>query len=554
MSAPSDRAARPNTGRRRLFGAPTRVAAPVAALVIAQLALFPGQAHAATAVTASGSQLLVNAQAGKSNRISVSLVNATFTVTDTGDTLTPGVGCTAVDANTVQCSAAGIGLITVNAGDGDDSVLSQAPFRTVVNAGPGDDRIGTGIADDRLDGGDGNDNLSGGIGPDTLLGRAGNDNLLGGTDRDTLDGGTGTDRIAGNEGLDIVTYASHSVAVSVDPDDVADDGAPGEGDNVLSDIEEIIGGPGGDTLTGTGGQNRIVGGDGSDTINGLGGIDNIFGGNGADTMSGGDGNDNLDGQAGGDTFLGGAGDDEAFYTDRSVRVTVDLDGVADDGESGEGDNVGTDMEDISSGAGNDTLIGNAASNRIDGGPGIDTVLGLAGNDDLFGGDDNDKLDGGLDDDTLSGNNGDDTLAGGLGHDLLFGNSGRDFLSGSTGTFGGGNDGPDSLFGGFDADTAEYLDHGGLAVTVDLDGVADDGAPGEGDNVDDDIENINGSLAGDTLIGNDQDNVLSGGPGDDTLIGLGGNDTLGCGQGTNDLGSGGAGIDTADGCESVVLVP
>jgi Ca2+-binding RTX toxin-like protein len=82
-----------------------------------------------------------------------------------------------------------------------------------------------------------------------------------------------------------------------------------------------------------------------------------------------------------------------------------------------------------------------------------------------------------------------------------------------------------------------------------------------DNVQTDIENINGTFGADVLIGNDMPNGLFG-RGDDVLIALGGDDVL-FGEGGNDTLNCGAGIDTANGgpdtdsaiaCESITEIP
>ena len=55
------------------------------------------------------------------------------------------------------------------------------------------------------------------------------------------------------------------------------------------------------------------------------------------------------------------------YASRTAAVTVSLDGTANDGESGENDNVGADVESITGGKGNDTLTGNDLANQLSGG-------------------------------------------------------------------------------------------------------------------------------------------------------------------------------------------
>src|SRR3954452_23878806 len=85
----------------------------------------------------------------------------------------------------------------------------------------------------------------------------------------------------------------------------------------------------------------VVGGDGADTING---------GDGNDALSGGDGDDTLNGGAGADSVSGGDGIDRAFVTTDGAAVSVSLDGVANDGAPGEGDNVQPDVENVGAGA------------------------------------------------------------------------------------------------------------------------------------------------------------------------------------------------------------
>jgi len=83
-------------------------------------------------------------------------------------------------------------------------------------------------------------------------------------------------------------------------------------------------------------------------------------------------------------------------------------------------------------AGNHTLIGNSADNKMGGADGNDTVQGGAGNDTLFGYGGNDRLEGGDGNDKLNGGDGNDSLLGGAGDDTLSGGSGNDTLDGGTG--------------------------------------------------------------------------------------------------------------------------
>jgi hypothetical protein len=66
-------------------------------------------------------------------------------------------------------------------------------------------------------------------------------------------------------------------------------------------------------------------------------------------------------------------------------VTVRLDGLPNDGEENERDNVGRDVEIVHGGTVGDTLFGDGDANRLGGGPGEDLVTGNAGGDILEGG-------------------------------------------------------------------------------------------------------------------------------------------------------------------------
>jgi Ca2+-binding RTX toxin-like protein len=118
----------------------------------------------------------------------------------------------------------------------------------------------------------------------------------------------------------------------------------------------------------------------------------------------------------------------------------------------------------------------------------------------------------------------------------------------------GGDGDDALLdareatnlldGGPGTDTADYKYGHNAGVMVTLDGLANDGGPGENDLVRN-CENIQGSNDADTLVGNDGPNRIDGYYGDDVIIAGGGNDTLVGGYGHDRL-DGGLGNDALDG--------
>ena len=147
----------------------------------------------------------------------------------------------------------------------------------------------------------------------------------------------------------------------------------------------VEGGGGGDRIEGGSGNDTLSGGDGSDTLDGWSGDDLLLGGNGDDLLIGGFGHDLLIGGLGADTTHGGSGTDTVSYESHSVGVTVDLDGqAADDGAPGEGDTIGSTVENLTGSPESDWLSGNGATNVMVGAGGDDTVVGGPGSDRLYG--------------------------------------------------------------------------------------------------------------------------------------------------------------------------
>jgi Ca2+-binding RTX toxin-like protein len=124
---------------------------------------------------------------------------------------------------------------------------------------------------------------------------------------------------------------------------------------------------------------------------------------------------------GNDVLDGGPGDDSADY----VRLGADplsltLDDAANDGAAGETDNL-LALENLFSGSGNDTIVGNASANEIEAGFGNDLVAGQGGNDILSGDRGQLAVTRGI----LQTGPTDDTLIGGTGRDALRCNAGTD---------------------------------------------------------------------------------------------------------------------------------
>ncbi|KAA1421396.1 hypothetical protein F0U44_03605 [Nocardioides humilatus] len=292
------------------------------------------------------------------------------------------------------------------------------------------------------------------------------------------------------------------------------------------------------------------------TITGTSGDDTLVGTPGPDVIAGLAGDDTLQGFDGADVFCGGPGTDTVTYADHELDVTANLgggagdDGSAEDGPLGARDSIAKDVENLVGGLSNDDLTGSSVFNNLTGGPGDDHLSGGADGDNLLGGSGDDVLIGGDGGEALLGGSGDDVLIGGDGNEFLIaGESGDDILRGGDGVDAlTGNAGDDELYGGDHGDFLEggldsdVIDGGPGVDTTSYDGrvsgvvasigggVGDDGSKqdgptGERDTIANNVENLIGGLANDTLTGNADDNQLTGGLGADTLLGLGGTDLL-----------------------------
>jgi Bacterial Ig domain/Cadherin domain/RTX calcium-binding nonapeptide repeat (4 copies)/Right handed beta helix region len=159
------------------------------------------------------------------------------------------------------------------------------------------------------------------------------------------------------------------------------------GDDVICALggDDVVRGRGGDdTLFGSMGNDRLEGGPGDDLLKGHWGTDRLSGGRGNDVLHGG-------GNA--DVLSGGAGMDLADYGTRFRPVHVSIGRRANDGVTGEDDEVRGDVEDVRGGSADDTFVGDGGPNRLYGRGGDDELKGGRGNDRLWGGAGVDRLDG-----------------------------------------------------------------------------------------------------------------------------------------------------------------
>ena len=335
-------------------------------------------------------------------------------------------------------------------------------------------------------------------------------------------------------------------------------------------------------IFGTSGNDRLVGTDGDDNLYGRGGDDDLYGGGGDDALYGAEGDDTLDGGAGNDVLhpgdnefgydvvYGSTGNDTIIYSGSSenayqeleysglgngIRVTIDSSGnraTVDKGSAGTDTIVdinnpltgwglglySTSSDDVfdleladgrwiqvRGRAGDDTFnISGDGSVRIDyrradHGIDVDLQAGRANDDgygdvDTFNGyvrevrgsDFSDRIIGSDRDESFIGRHGNDTIDGGGGFDRLrFDRSGVGDVE---------------------------VDLGAGRATGTWDGNAFTYRISN-------IEEVRGSSASDTLIGDAGDNVLRGGGGADSLDGGAGDDRL-WGGGGADMLDGGAG--------------
>jgi Ca2+-binding RTX toxin-like protein len=311
-----------------------------------------------------------------------------------------------------------------------------------VSGGSGSDGIAGNAAANRLEGGDGNDTLVGAAGNDTLLGQAGNDTFSysSGDGNDALvDGGDGVDTLSilGNVGAntltvtydgsvitsiagtvasllnvehvtadlaggtDVLSYGATSANVSVNLGANTASGFSAISGQAISNIENVVGGSGADTLTGDGLANSLGGGGGNDTLTGGGGNDTVTGDAGNDTFvaTSNDGNDSYNGGAGIDTL-----DLHLINLGATITTTTAI-----------GAEIGIDtlsnIENVIGTQGNDSISLNGNANVIDGQGGADIINAGGSNDVIIGG---------LGNDTMTGGTGNDIFqfAAGYGNDVI----------------------------------------------------------------------------------------------------------------------------------------
>jgi Ca2+-binding RTX toxin-like protein len=400
-------------------------------------------------------------------------------------------------------------------------------IRMYADAGPADTIFGD-ADDDTIYAGGGNDIVDGGTGNDRIQAHGADDRITGGAGNDFIDGGThfgtGDTAIYSGSRLDYqITFASGIyTVVDLRP------GSP-DGTDTVSNIENF---QFADATIAAANVADILGTNLGDVLNGT--ID-------ANVMRALDGDDILNGSMGADRMDGGSGTDTVNYSGNTFGITVNLQTNVNLGHEAAGDLL-YNIENVSGGAGHDSITGNALDNVLAGNDGDDLLTGGGGADTLSGGNGIDAVLYGTatagvivklaatDALGFNGLSNANETAGGLGSDaegdsysgieLVYGTAFNDRIYGSVqlifASLGSGED---------------FFDNDSLAASANktiLGGAGND--------------TIVAGAGNDSILAGTENDVVYGETGNDTINGEDGDDWL-SGQQGNDAIDGGIGFDT-----------
>ena len=422
----------------------------------------------------------------------------------------------------------------------DDPAKEYAKVRLIViNGGKGNDRIEFKPENDLQARGQ-------------LEGAEGNDTLISGKGDDFLTGGQGSDSLDGGEGKDTAVYAGSPTGVKVALGTPSNPDGYGTFDTLIN-IENLEGSNQNDQLTGNDQDNVLNGGNGNDTLEGGKGKDVLLAGAGADDINGGDDQDTT-------TYISSKSPVRVNLSSQNASIVNPFDPfnqftptpfytnlTANQGRGGdaEGDKIsnienvqGTIYDDIlvasNSGDGyidgfdgNDLIFAGPKSDKLIGGAGVDWLsyrlsaqgvrVNLKGNSFSQGYADGDKLksitqkgeeidgnsfenlEGSLSsDEELRGDDKINTIKGLAGDDKIYGEGGNDTLIGGPGA--------DFIEGGDGVDTASYQDSSDFVI-VNLASLVGSQGDAAGDTFVG-VENLFGSIFGDSLTGNSGNNDIN----------------------------------------------
>jgi Ca2+-binding RTX toxin-like protein len=471
--------------------------------------------------------------------------------------------------------------VTTVFGEGGDDTLYGGRGNDRLNGGEGHDRLYGGIGDDQLRGGNGDDRLSGGFGADSVLdGEAGNDFVRGDATIDDIQNtGGGTDTLSYATGVTPGFFDRPNAPYSF-PDFSAYQGFPqapegrgayvnlgtGRGDNgrapdgggfdedvESTSFEVVIGTAFADFIVGTAQDQTFFGGGGPDVILGEGGNDTAYGGAEGDSCDAATAlecefsDEEVDPRDPGTVASGvmapQAGTAPALYLTGSSGGDVVVASYS--ATPSQPPAVTVTL----------TANGNPAVFNLPEPPDSLLLAGLGGDDTLsaagfpettsvvlLGGVDEDGLTGGGTEDALVDGPGSDTASAAGGDDAVPNNAGADDLDAGSGDDLFVSDAVcngDSLDGGQGNDNANWAQFK-EPVTIDLRAklAGTVGTAGQAQCPSPDLltellalEDIEGSVGADVLVGDTAENQLLGRQGADSYFALEGNDSILANSGT-----------------------
>jgi Ca2+-binding RTX toxin-like protein len=295
-------------------------------------------------------------------------------------------------------SFSGVEALTITTGSGNDYLVG-GDFADVFTSNAGNDILYGMGGNDILDGGDGDDSLIGGDGTDTITGDAGDDSIDTGNGVDWADGGSGTDSINFDRSAATAAITFNELAaMSASGFDFVD------GTHILNFEKFYI-------STGSGDDTANFATLATSNWNAGSGTDRLVADLSAQTVDIGTFFWNSGSYANGFTGTGSLGQWHAWNSITGISFT------------------GVEALTITTGSGNDYLVGGDFADVFTGNAGNDVLFGMGGNDILNGGDGNDYLDGGGGTDQIYGGAGDDRLvfAGASSGNIANGGSGTDTL-------------------------------------------------------------------------------------------------------------------------------
>jgi hemolysin type calcium-binding protein len=200
---------------------------PSLLLTLALVLLGAAPALAGALVSVEGGVLSYRGDVDQSepDNVTISQAGGVLRLDEAASRMTAGTGCVAsANGYHVTCDPTGVTSTFVQTSDMGSDVRVRAALPATIRGGAGDDVLIGGPADDVIDGGAGDDVIGGGGGADVLRGGRGVDLV------------TYEDRIGG-DGTLLPRHQGVRVRVGVP----GAGGAPGEGDTIATDVEQIEG-------------------------------------------------------------------------------------------------------------------------------------------------------------------------------------------------------------------------------------------------------------------------------------------------------------------------